>query len=45
MQNVTRRQFVLGSATSIAQFGLARSALAQFLQAGAVPRVDSLRRM
>jgi 7,8-dihydropterin-6-yl-methyl-4-(beta-D-ribofuranosyl)aminobenzene 5'-phosphate synthase len=42
MQNVTRRQFVLGSAALLAQFGLARGAAAEFLKAGAVPTVDSL---
>jgi 7,8-dihydropterin-6-yl-methyl-4-(beta-D-ribofuranosyl)aminobenzene 5'-phosphate synthase len=42
MQNLTRRRFVLGSAAMIAQFGLARGAVAEFLKAGAVPTVDSL---
>ncbi len=38
----TRRQFVLGSAALLAQLGLARSAIAEFLRPGAVPTVDTL---
>jgi 7,8-dihydropterin-6-yl-methyl-4-(beta-D-ribofuranosyl)aminobenzene 5'-phosphate synthase len=42
MQNLTRRQFALGSAALIAQFGLARFTFAEVLKAGAVPTVDWL---
>ena len=42
MQKVTRRHFVLGSAALLAQLGLARGAVAEFLKTGAVPTVDSL---
>jgi 7,8-dihydropterin-6-yl-methyl-4-(beta-D-ribofuranosyl)aminobenzene 5'-phosphate synthase len=42
MQKVTRRHFVLGSAALLAQLGLARGAVAEFLKPGTVPTVDSL---